>query len=438
MISNVYSYYLSNYRNKTNTRFSAHKPSELKKTYGKMLNINRLAPFYKVDMSEDAQKYAIDLKENARELTNIANELSGSNGENMQMEFKKAAESNNEDAVSVEYVGGSHTPPVNSFEINVKQLANTQINTGNFLQPNSKHLETGNYSFDLNISDLTYQFELSVDRNDTTKSIQEKISRLINRSNLGLKSNVMSDSLDNTAITIGSESTGITNMRPTIFSIENSNNAIGNSNHEDSNKDNLVDILGLNRTSQYPSNAIFSIDGKESTSSMNSFTINKAFQLNLKEVTDSEPVTISLKDDGDAIVDSISQLVDGYNKLISVTTNVNSDKFEGNSKLKREFTNITEAYNELLQNNGINISEDGSISINNESIQEATDGGTITSIFSNLGAFKNVIQSKAENIALNPMSYVNNKIVAYKNPQRSLVDPYNSSAYSGMMFNGYI
>jgi flagellar hook-associated protein 2 len=327
---------------------------------------------------------------------------------------------------------------VNAFDIDVKQLATTQINTGNFLQPNSNHLNPGNYSFDLNISDLTYQFELSVDKNDTTKSIQEKISRLINRSNLGLKSNVITDSLDNTAITMESEGTGISSMRPTIFSIENSTNTTGNTSEEDANAGNLVDILGLNRTSQYPSNAIFSIDGKESSSPSNSFTINKAFQLDLKKVTGSEPVTISLKDDGDAIVDSISQLVDGYNRLVSVTANVNNDKFEGNSKLKREFTDLTQAYNELLQNNGINISEDGSISLNQVSMKEAADGGTITSIFSNLGAFKNVIQSKAENIALNPMSYVNNKIVAYKNPQRSLVDPYNSSAFSGMMFNGYI
>lgn len=36
------------------------------------------------------------------------------------------------------------------------------------------------------------------------------------------------------------------------------------------------------------------------------------------------------------------------------------------------------------------------------------------------------------------MNYVNNKIVAYKNPHKPVNDPYNLSAYSGMMFNGYI
>jgi len=436
MISSVYSYYLYNYLNKANTRSTAHKPSELKSTYNKMLKINRDAPFYKVDISEDAQKYAIDLKENARELTNIANELSGTNEDSSDMEFKQSAESSNEDSVGVEYVGDNHAPVVNAFEVDVKQLAAPQVNTGNYLQPTSKHLEPGKYSFDLNISDLTYEFELTVDNNDSTKSIQDKISRLINRSNLGLQSYVLSDSLANTAITIESEGTGISNMKSTIFNIENSDST--NNDVSDDKTHNLVDILGLNRTSQYPSNAIFLIDGNETSSSTNSFTINKAFQLDLKEVTDSKPVTISLKNDGDAIVDSISQLVEGYNKLISITAIESNDKFEGNSKLKREFTNITQSYNELLKNSGLDISDDGKLSINSESIQEATSSGNITNVFFNLGTFKNAIQSKAETIGLDPMNYVNNKIVAYKNPQRSFLSPYNTSAYSGMMFSGYI
>jgi len=436
LLSNVYSYYLYNYLNKSNTRSSAHKPSELKSSYNKMLKINRDAPFYKVDISEDAQKYAIDLKENARELTNIANELSGSDEDSVNMKFKKSAESSNESAVGVEYIGDNHAPVVNSFEVDIKQLAASQVNTGNYLQPSSKHLAPGKYSFELNISDLTYEFELTVDNIDTTKSVQDKISRLINRSNLGLQSNVLSDSLSNTAITIESEGTGISNMKPTIFTIENVNTT--NNDEVDAQKHSLVDELGLNRTSQYPSNAIFLIDGNETTSSTNSFTIKKAFQLDFKEVTDSKPVTISLKDDGDAIVDSISQLVDGYNKLISVTAIESNDKFEGNKKLKREFTNITQSYNELLKTNGLDVSDDGTLRINNESIQEATSSGNITKIFFNLGTFKNAIQSKAENIGIDPMNYVNNKIVAYKNPQRSLLSPYNTSAYSGMMFSGYI
>ena len=83
MISSVYSYYLAQYGHKTNSKYDTHTKAQLKNTYGRVLKSNSQTPTYKADMSEAAQKYAIDLKENARELSNIANELSGSDGHGM-------------------------------------------------------------------------------------------------------------------------------------------------------------------------------------------------------------------------------------------------------------------------------------------------------------------------------------------------------------------
>ena len=78
------------------------------------------------------------------------------------------------------------------------------------------------------------------------------------------------------------------------------------------------------------------------------------------------------------------------------------------------------------------------ININKDTIVNAADSGTLHDIFAGLTPFKTALQNKAEDIAFNPMEYVNNKIIAYKNPHRQLNDPYNLSAYTGMMFNGYI
>lgn len=426
MISNVYSYYLTQYSGRQIAKHQAHKPGELRNTYMKMLMINKSSPFYKIDVSEEAQRYAIDLKENARELTNIANDLSSPGSDSSAMELKKSAVSSNADLVDAEYVGDNNSPPVSSFDIEVKQLASSQINIGNYLQPGSKHLSSGEHSFDLAISGLTYEFSFNVDDSDTTKTTQEKIARLINRSNIGLKSSVITDSLDNSAISIESESTGISGTKPTIFSISDSFD----------NTNPLTEMLGLNRVAHYPANAIFSIDGNESSSASNSVSINKSFQLTLKGTTET-PVTISLKEDSDAIKDSISQLVDGYNRLISVASDNSNDRFIGNSRLRNEFKSLSGIYSELLKSSGLDIQDDGSINISNDTIDSASEESRINEIFSNLGIFKNAIQAKAETISLNPMKYVNNTIVAYKNPKRSLIDPYNSSIYSGMMFNDY-
>lgn len=426
MISSVYSYYLSQYGNKSNSKYDSHTRTQLKNTYSKVVKINSQTPVYKLDLSTAAQKYAIDLKEHARALENITEDLS--DGADGTMTFKKSAVSSNASAVNASYItdfGAASNDE--SFDINVKQLACSQLNTGNHLQPRSKHIKPGEYSFDLSINDVIYEFQFKVDNSETTNNIQNKIARLINRSNIGLTANIKEDSLGNTAINIESESTGINGTTPVIFSIKS----------DDANNQPLIDTLGLDRVTQYPANAIFDVDGDERSSMSNSITINKAYDVKLSKVTE-EPVTISLKADADSIVESLNELVAGYNNLISVTNDENNNHFQGTEKLQNEIASIARSYKKQLADSGLSLNKDGTISADKEVIINADNKDALSHIYESLNSFKNSIKEKAENIALNPMDYVNNKIIAYKNPLRSFPDPYNLSAYTGMMFNGYI
>jgi len=426
MISSVYSYYLSQYGNKSNSKYDSHTRTQLKNTYSKVVKINSQTPVYKLDLSTAAQKYAIDLKEHARALENITEDLS--DGADGTMTFKKSAVSSNASAVNASYITDfGAASDDESFDINVKQLACSQLNTGNYLQPRSKHIKPGEYSFDLSINDVIYEFQFKVDNSETTNNIQNKIARLINRSNIGLTANIKEDSLGNTAINIESESTGINGTTPVIFSIKS----------DDANNQPLIDTLGLDRVTQYPANAIFDVDGDERSSMSNSITINKAYDVKLSKVTE-EPVTIRLKADADSIVESLNELVAGYNNLISVTNDENNNHFQGTEKLQNEIASIARSYKKQLADSGLSLNKDGTISADKEVIINADNKDALSHIYESLNSFKNSIKEKAENIALNPMDYVNNKIIAYKNPLRSFPDPYNLSAYTGMMFNGYI
>lgn len=426
MISSVYSYYLSQYGNKSNSKYDSHTRTQLKNTYSKVVKINSQTPVYKLDLSTAAQKYAIDLKEHARALENITEDLS--DGADGTMTFKKSAVSSNASAVNASYITDfGAASDDESFDINVKQLACSQLNTGNYLQPRSKHIKPGEYSFDLSINDVIYEFQFKVDNSETTNNIQNKIARLINRSNIGLTANIKEDSLGNTAINIESESTGINGTTPVIFSIKS----------DDANNQPLIDTLGLDRVTQYPANAIFDVDGDERSSMSNSITINKAYDVKLSKVTE-EPVTISLKADADSIVESLNELVAGYNNLISVTNDENNNHFQGTEKLQNEIASIARSYKKQLADSGLSLNKDVTISADKEVIINADNKDALSHIYESLNSFKNSIKEKAENIALNPMDYVNNKIIAYKNPLRSFPDPYNLSAYTGMMFNGYI
>lgn len=433
MISSVYSYYLSQYGHRMNSKYDTHTRSQLKNTYSKVVKINSQTPVYKLDLSSAAQKYAIDLKENARALENITQDLSDSS--NGEMTFKKSAVSSNSDAVSAQYIGDSSLASDDeSFDINVKQLAASQINTGNYLHPRSRLVKAGDYSFDLSINNVTYEFQFSVESSETLNNIQNKLARLINRSNIGLTATIKEDSLDNTAINIESEATGISGSSPVIFKIEPSQNS---DKTDVSANAALISTLGLDRVAQYPSNAIFNINDEERSSMNNLVTINKSYALELSEVTDN-PVTISLKADADSIAESINELVSGYNNLISAANDKANNQFQGTERLHKEITAIARSHKKQLESNGLTLNKDGTISTNKEVLSKAADDNQLSKVFESLNSFKDSIKTKAENIALNPMDYVNNKIIAYKNPTRTYNDPYNLSAYTGMMFNGYI
>lgn len=431
MINSVYNYYAAQYGHREYSKYDTHSKAQLKSTFGRLQKINSQTPSYKIDFSDAALKYAIDLKENARELSQIADELSDESTDSIT--YKRSATSSSPQVIDAEYIGDSCVQDYEPLEVTVSQLACPQTNTGNFLQPNSKPFAAGEYSFDLQVQDLTYQFEFGVNDTDTVTDTQQKIARLINQADIGLNAQLLTDGLGNSAISITSDATGIRGISPTIFHIQ----SLNSSDASDSNTE-LVSTLGLDRVTQYPANAVYSVNGTTATSVSNEVTIDNNYVLTFFDTTGKAPVTISMNTDTDAIADSIGELIGGYNNLISVTANDANEHFEGNEKLKRDFAGIAKSYNHLLNENGLSVTDNGTIAVDRDAIISAADNGTLGDIFSGLNAFKQAVQKKAEDISLNPMDYVNNKIIAYKNPLRPTNDPYNLSAYTGMIFDGYL
>ena len=431
MINSVYNYYAAQYGHREYSKYDTHSKAQLKSTFGRLQKINSQTPSYKIDFSDAALKYAIDLKENARELSQIADELSDESTDSIT--YKRSATSSSPQVINAEYIGDSCVQDYEPLEVTVSQLACPQTNTGNFLQPNSKPFAAGEYSFDLQVQDLTYQFEFGVNATDTVTDTQQKIARLINQADIGLNAQLLTDGLGNSAISITSDATGIRGISPTIFHIQSQNS----SDASDSNTE-LVSTLGLDRVTQYPANAVYSVNGTTATSVSNEVTIDNNYVLTFFDTTGKAPVTISMNTDTDAIADSIGELIGGYNNLISVTANDANEHFEGNEKLKKDFAGIAKSYNHLLNENGLSVTDNGTIAVDRDAIISAADNGTLGDIFSGLNAFKQAVQKKAEDISLNPMDYVNNKIIAYKNTLRPTNDPYNLSAYTGMIFDGYL
>ena len=55
------------------------------------------------------------------------------------------------------------------------------------------------------------------------------------------------------------------------------------------------------------------------------------------------------------------------------------------------------------------VEDDGSVSVDRQTVIESAHNGTIDNIFNELNNFKSALMKKAEDISTNPMNYVNNK-----------------------------
>lgn len=427
VLNTVYNNYLTTYNLKNLTKYDTHKTSELRNVYNSIVKLNKEAPWYLPTTNKDAQHYAIDLKENARELHNTIASL-GVLEENGIFK-KKSAFSSNEEIATATFIG-SHAPEDASpeFELEVRSLASPQENLGLFLSDEKVDLSAGTYSFDIAINDMNYEFQFSISDVETNKDIQERLVRLINNADIGLKASVV-ESDSRSALKMVSESTGIPGDRSQIFQV---------SDHHTSKTAGTVAYFGLDYVSREPSNAHFLVNGFERSANSNRFTVGKQFDVELHGITpEGSSVRVGLKTDMESLTDNVLNLVDGYNDFLKAASNYLETQTRSR-QLVREFSSIATHFGNSLEAMGLNLTEDGTLNVDTNLLrQTAMESEDINETFKTLKDFSGALLRKSNQVSLNPMDYVEKKIVAYKNPGKSFVSPYNTSAYSGMMFNGY-
>lgn len=430
MISSAYTYYLSTYGGQQVSKYDTHKRSELRNVYNNMLKVNKKSPLYKLLDTDNVQKYAIDLKESARSLKNVAASLTDMNG-SISGFLRKKAVSGNTAIVEAKYIGEEETEDAEQLEIKVNALATSQVNEGNYLNPSSRNLPKGEYSFDMNIGEYTYEFSFSVRDDDDNSSIQDKLVRLFNRANIGVTAGKVTDEKENQAIIMRSNSTGESGSSDgLVFSITENEKSDGK----------VVAALGLNNIKQRPSNANFSINGVEHTASSNTFSVKHQYQLTLKNVSLSdEAVQIGVKQDIDSILENVNELISSYNSMVDLAIG-KAETVGGNdgSKLISDINNVAKYYKNNLESAGFKVENDGHITVEDSILIQSAGEGNLSESLEKLNAFKKAVVAKADDISIDPMKYVNKKLISYPHPLRNFTNPYVSSVYSGMMFNGYV
>lgn len=427
-INTAYNYYLTTYASKTASRYDTHKKSELRNIYNNIVKINKQSPLYKFHNTGDIQKFAIDIKEGARNIQNVAASLSG--GDDINNAFmRKIAFSSQEDVVTANYIGTTNQAEgVEDFQIEVHQLAKPQVNLGTFLDKDRLDLRPDTYTFDLETSAAAYEFQFNIAPSDTNFDVQEKIANLISNAGINVRGSVIEDDQGRSAIQIISGGTGRNLDEEYLFNITPQGNH---------NSMTALNVLGIDHISQPSQNAEFLLNNKERSSFTNTFSINKAFELTLHGISEKgNPCTIGFKTNVDAIADNIQTLVDSYNGIL-VTADKHSNSQIQSSRLFQDMSSAAFTLQNNLESLGLMVDPKGAISIDKALLEDAVTAEDPSESFIVLNDFKNLLNAKATNASLDPMRYVDKVVVVYKNPTKTFVPPYLTSLYSGMMMDRY-
>lgn len=431
ILGEVYNYYQASLTPKPSNRFDAHKKSELKDVYNSIINQSKEEPVFLIHHSKDIERYTIDMKEGAMAFQQSMASLGGLDGDSL---FKqKAVFSSDPNIAEAEYYNAEKAleNDNNSHEIVVDSIAKPQINKGYYLAPDDMKLEPGNYSFDVNIGDSSYELQFTINDTDTNIDIQRRLARLINNSGIGLNGSVSTDSNGMSALSISSISTGKIDGEEFVFNITD---------EDTSQNAGAVDYLGLRNISQPASWARYTIDGQEYTSPDNQINVNNTYTVKLKNSggnTDN-PVIIGTKPDYESLKDTINGIARSYNNFIRKASEY-LEKQPRTTILVDSMKRMTNYYNNTFSSLGLTQENDGTISVDDKELSTALSETADENVIGSMKRFAKSALRKISQVQLNPMDYVDKRIVAYKNPYKThFTNPYITSAYSGMLFNGYM
>jgi flagellar hook-associated protein 2 len=427
LLNSIYNNYLTAYTPGRMTRYDTHKGRELRSIYDSIVKLNKESPWYLPTTSKSTISYAVDLKEQARSLRNTIASLGGLEEE--QLLVNKTAYSSDPDIASVNYVGGKPMGEEDeSIQLDIRALASSQENLGTFLGSQKIALQPGTYSFDVSINDMNYEFQFRIGDTESNREVQERLQRLINNSDIGLNAALV-ESGGRTALKLNAQTTGLPSNQSFQFAI---------SDHQTSQTAGAVEYFGLDYISRPASNAQFSVNGRDYQSGSNHMVLEKRFDVQFHDITvQDQPVTIGLKTDVESFTDNVIHLVNGYNDFIKAASSY-MEQQPRSKFLLRDMSSITTNHLDSLESMGVSTTQNGALEVDKQLLtraaQEAVEQHSPLDFLQN---FTSQILRKTDQVALDPMGYVDKKIVAYKNPGHSFFSPYVTSAYSGMMFSSY-
>lgn len=279
---------------------------------------------------------------------------------------------------------------VRDYTVNIKNLAQNQINTGAKLISNDRTTNSGLNSFSINFgSGNSKKIFYTLNDTDTNKTSLDKMAKAVNDSNSGIKASVVNDTKDGTSyITLEGE-TGAKNS----FTIQDIQGKAAVS-------------TNINNITTIAKDAQLTVDGKEYTSSDNSVSLNNnRVVLNFSKA-EGKDITVSVGADTSAVKDSIKSLVKNYNNLVNFASQ-NETEFSGANTLNNELGSVVSSKKTSLQSIGITVNSDNTLTIDEKKLDKSLKDNfsKVKDIISGNGSLTSKLDGKTNEIIANQYKY---------------------------------
>ena len=424
---NVYNYYLQDYVSRS-PRYSTHKKRELRDIYKNIMKMSASEPLYKIDLSESKQICALSIKESALALKDVNHKLQDT--PMLHNAGVHSSDSASVQATLLHRMELSEFPEHARYDVEVTGLASGQKNVGHLLPSEKAPLPEGSYSFTVSFEQEQYSFRFNVAADASAFDLQSKLSDFINKTGIGLQAEVgYHKETGVSRMELTARQTGI--YGKSSFTLKDTGKPEG----ADAG---LVETFGLDREAAPAQNARYSINGVSYESPENTVTYQNTLLLSFRSATEA-PVTVRPIPDRAAVYDALEEFTVSYNRLIQAGRQTVQEN-KSSAFLLKGLSHLVASHYSSLSSIGITANEEGYLTLDPEKVNQAAVSGDAEYVLRSDSSFLKALDNRLESIILNPMRYVDKKLVAYPDPSAPLSErtsPYTTSIYSGMLFNNY-
>jgi len=248
--------------------------------------------------------------------------------------------------------------------IDVRQVAQAQANEGDVLAAAGGAVGSGSFSFEIEAGGRTHTFNINVTGSDDNSSIHRRMAEAINSSDIGVRATVetaRTDGTNTTQLNLTASQTG-TNSTFTVRDVAG----------------NLTEEMGVTSTSQDARNAIFSLNGGfERHSQSNNVSLATGVTATLQGEGRTD---ISF---GHNVTEAVRGVTDLVNALNSALRNTNAGDGRGSERFISDIQGMNRIFASQLSRVGIDVQNDGQLSINQDRLQRAAADGSLGRLFEN-------------------------------------------------------